>query len=47
VQIGNKEVLINPNVVKFACIMAIMSGFFWWPSESAYKRYENKKKEIS
>lgn len=38
----SREVLINPNVQKFACAVMILTGWFWWPRESQYRAYEKK-----
>jgi hypothetical protein len=43
VKIGKREILVNPNVTKFACMLAIMTGWFMWPKESDYKKYEIKR----
>lgn len=41
-KIGKREILVNPNVTKFGCMLAIMSGWFMWPREADYQRYANR-----
>lgn len=41
-KLGKREILVNPDVKKFACILAIVTGWFMWPKESEYAKYEHK-----
>lgn len=41
-KIGKREILVNPNARKFACMLAIMTGWFMWPKESDYVKYERR-----
>lgn len=38
-KIGKREIIVNPNVTKFGCMLAIMTGWFMWPREADYQRY--------
>lgn len=48
-KLGKRTVRLNPNVKKFVCMMAIITGWYCWPKESEYKRWEAQKaaEEIS
>lgn len=41
----SKQILINPNATKFACILMIVTGWFMWPKEEDYVNYEKKRSE--
>ncbi len=42
---GKKQkILINPNITKFACMIAIITGWYMWPREAHYKAYDREMK---
>lgn len=41
-KIGKREILVNPNATKFACMLAILTGWYMWPREHHYKQYAAK-----
>lgn len=42
-KIGKREIIVNPDVKKFVCILAIVTGWFMWPKESEYVQYETSR----
>lgn len=39
-KIGKKTILVSPNITKFGCMLAILTGWYMWPKEADYKKYE-------